>query len=171
MKKKYFALLFALFISSEAFMQEYNKRIFDTQAGQEILINQITREGLVQEPFGTWFNKGYQEYEPEQEVIDKLLQLRLDDIKIIIVLGTWCGDSKREVPRFFKILDEIAFPEENLHIIAVNRLKEAETFSMEELAITHVPTFIIENNGFETGRITEFPEETLEKDFLKIISE
>jgi hypothetical protein len=65
MTKNYFALLFALFISSEAFMQEYNKRIFDTQAGQEILLNQITREGLGQEPFGTWFIKGYQEYDPE----------------------------------------------------------------------------------------------------------
>lgn len=151
-------------------MQEYNKRIFDTQAGQEILLNQITREGLGQEPFGTWFNKGYQEYEPEQEVIDKLLQINPDDIKIIIVLGTWCGDSKREVPHFFKILDEIAFPEENLQIIGVNRLKESENFSMEELGITHVPTFIIENNGFETGRIVESPKETLEKDLLKIIS-
>lgn len=170
MTKNYFVLLFALFISSEAFMQECNKRIFDTQAGQEILLNQITREGLGQEPFGTWFNKGYQEYEPEQGIIDQLLQIRLDDIKIIIVLGTWCGDSKREVPHFFKILDEIAFPEGNLQIIGVNRLKESENFSMEELGVTHVPTFIIENNGFETGRITETPEETLEKDLLKIFS-
>lgn len=168
MKKNYFVLLFALFISSEAFMQEYNKRIFDTQAGQEILLNQITREGLGQEPFVTWFNKGYQEYKPEQGIIDQLLQIRLDDIKIIIVLGTWCGDSKREIPHFFKIMDEIAFPEGNLQIIAVNRLKESENFSMEELGVTHVPTFIIENNGFETGRITETPEETLEKDLLKI---
>jgi thiol-disulfide isomerase/thioredoxin len=170
MKRGMFALIIFFLCAQTGFLQELNRVVFDNNASQLILIEEINRQGLNQEPFINWFAKGHEEYEPDQEVVNELLTIDPSEIKIILVLGTWCGDSKREVPHFFKILDEIAFPEEYLKMIAVNRLKEAENFSMEELGITHVPTFIIINNGFESGRIVEFPEESLEKDFLIIIS-
>jgi thiol-disulfide isomerase/thioredoxin len=39
-------------------------------------------------------------------------------------MGTWCGDSKREVPRFIKILKSVDFPMENLKIVALDKRKE-----------------------------------------------
>ncbi len=153
------------------YLQEINRKIFDVRAGQEILIDEVNRQGLKQEPFFSWYVKGYEEYHPGQEVINELLSVDPSEIKIILVLGTWCGDSKREVPHFFKIMDEIAFPEENVQMIAVDRQKESAAFSMEELGITHVPTFIIINNGFEVGRIVEVPEGSLENHLLRLFKQ
>lgn len=171
MKKEIvFGIVFLLLFQT-GYLQELNRKIFDARAGQEILIDEINRQGLKQEPFISWFVSGYEEYHPSQDVMNELLSIDPSEIKIILVLGTWCGDSKREVPHFFKILDEIAFPEENLKMIAVDRQKESEVFSMEELGITHVPTFIIINNGFEIGRIVEVPEVSMENHLLKLFKQ
>ena len=62
---------------------------------------------------------GYDNYQPDPKVNDKLRKLYGKDISIQIFLGTWCGDSKREVPRLLKVLDETGFPQKNLQIIAL----------------------------------------------------
>lgn len=170
MRKFVLLVILVVFFSREAFLQEFNKRIFDERASQEILIDLINRKGLNQEPFNAWFTKGYHEYEPNQNDVEALLGLDPGHLKIIIVLGTWCGDTKREVPRFLKLLDEIAFPEDNLKMIGVNRQKKTNTIDIREFGITNVPTFIFFDKDVEIGRITESPNESLEKDLLKIIS-
>ena len=39
-------------------------------------------------------------------------------------MGTWCGDSKRETPRFFKILELADFEMTNFELVTVNRSKK-----------------------------------------------
>ena len=41
--------------------------------------------------------------QPELEIINSEFSIE-DDIKVLIFFGTWCHDSKRELPRLFKIL-------------------------------------------------------------------
>ena len=94
---------------------------------------------------------------------------KLDDVKIKIVFGTWCSDSRREVPRFLKILDELKFDQNNLTMICVNRDKEADSTEVKDLDILFVPTFIIYRNNAELGRIIEEPKTTLEGDLKKIL--
>lgn len=89
-------------------------------------------------------------------------------------LGTWCGDSKREIPVFYKILEAAKFPENKLQVIAVDKTEEAykQSPNHEEkgLNIHRVPTFIFYKNGLEVNRIVESPQETLERDILKIVT-
>ena len=85
-------------------------------------------------------------------------------------MGTWCSDSQREVPRFFKILDQLAFNFNNITLIGVNRAKQADNTEVNELNIELVPTIIFFIDGKEIGRIIESPEENLEKDMVKILS-
>ena len=89
-------------------------------------------------------------------------------------LGTWCGDSKKEIPRFYKVLETTKFPENQLQVIAVNRTKDAykQSPNHEEkgLNIHRVPTFIFYKNGKEVNRIVEHPKETLERDMLNIVT-
>jgi thiol-disulfide isomerase/thioredoxin len=92
-----------------------------------------------------------------------------------VFLGTWCGDSKREVPRFYKVLDAAKFHENQLQVIAVNKTEESykQSPNHEEkgLNIHRVPTFIFYKNGKEVNRIVESPVETFERDIHEIIIE
>jgi len=84
------------------------------------------------------------------------------------VMGTWCTDSKEDVPYFFKILD--AWPvKPQVDMLFVDRAKNSEVEGYKEWKIKYVPTFIIIGpDGKETGRITE-PNMSFEKDLGKLL--
>ena len=84
--------------------------------------------------------------------------------------GTWCGDSKRETPRFYKVMEAADFNfKKNFKLVAVNRGKKTPDNLQEGKNIIRVPTFIFYKKGKEIGRYVEYPRESMEKDFLKIL--
>jgi thiol-disulfide isomerase/thioredoxin len=85
-------------------------------------------------------------------------------------MGTWCGDSKRETPHFYKILELADFNFKNLDLVTVNRSKKTPDNLQEGLNILRVPTFIFYKKGEEIGRYVEYAKESLEEDMLKIVS-
>ena len=145
--------------------QKFNRVVVDKKSGKEVLIGYCTREGLKGDVFGSYFETEYNSYEPETRIIEKLKSLP-GDWTATIVLGTWCSDSHREVPRFFRIMDEAGFQDSQVSLICVDRAKEAEGVDISELGVTLVPTFIFYRKGKEMGRIIETPVETLEMDML-----
>ena len=125
---------------------------------------------LKREPYSTWFYKGYDGYQPGREAADKLNQIDKQGISIKIVMGTWCPDSRRELPRFMKILDAWQFPADEVTFIGVDNEKISPVGEYSGLDIHRVPTFIIYKNNIEAGRIIENPESSLEQDILNILS-
>jgi hypothetical protein len=121
-------------------------------------------------PHSEWFLKGFDEYQPAQEVLGKLDLININDISIKIVMGTWCPDSRREVPRFMKIIDRWQFPSGKVIFIGVDNTKMAPVGGYDTLGIERVPTFIILQNKVETGRIIENPVTSLEQDMLNILT-
>jgi thiol-disulfide isomerase/thioredoxin len=121
-------------------------------------------------PHSEWYLKGFESYQPAQEVMDKLALTDKENLSIKIVMGTWCPDSRREVPRFMKILDLWGFPAEKVTYIGVDNNKIAPIGDYEKLGIERVPTFIILENKVETGRIIENPVTSLEQDMLNILT-
>lgn len=119
--------------------------------------------------FNKWFDQRYKEYETDPVTIAKLT-FALKDYKIKGFMGTWCGDSKRETPRFYKILDETGFDKKKVELITVNRSKKTPDSLEKGFNIIRVPTFIFYRNDKEVGRFVEYPRETMEKDFLKIVT-
>jgi thiol-disulfide isomerase/thioredoxin len=89
----------------------------------------------------------------------------------VVVLGTWCSDSKREVPRFLKIADLAAIPPGRVTFYGVDRTKQSADGVTEKYHIERVPTFIVLKDGKEVGRIVEAPANTLEEDMLVILAE
>ncbi len=166
--KKITLLLLTCIISGLVYSQEKNKIIFDTICNKDILIGSCDRTGLKSEVFGEYFSEEYSNYKPKSSVIKKI-KPKLKNVEIITVLGTWCGDSKEQVGRFYKILDKINFNENNLKLICVDRSKSARQVDISEFEIERVPTFIFLKNGKEIGRIIETPKTTLEKDMLRIL--
>jgi thiol-disulfide isomerase/thioredoxin len=90
-------------------------------------------------------------------------------VNITVVMATWCSDSRREVPRFYKIVSKLDYNAESIKLINVDREKEAKGTSVSKLGIERVPTFIFYRGKAEIGRIIESPEESLEEDMFKIL--
>lgn len=165
-----FILLFMSFTIKELRAQEINQTIYDSVRNREVLIDFVTKEGLQTGEFAEYFQDEYQAYIPEEKIITDL-KLKLNHFEIVIVLGSWCYDSKIQVPHFLKILDATAYPEENLLMIAVDSKKQASGLDITAYDIERVPTFIIYKEGQEIGRIIESPLQSLEADLQKILEQ
>lgn len=162
-------MLFLLFGSITVFAQERDFfTYFDEKSGKDCIIGECNRSAFYDTLYSVWFNEEYDNYEIDAEEISNFKkEILLTDI--IVVMGTWCSDSRREVPRLLKILDYVSYPSENLKIIGVNREKKGLDIETDNLNIKFVPTIIFYKKGEEIGRIIETPSETLEKDIGAII--
>jgi thiol-disulfide isomerase/thioredoxin len=156
-------LLFAMSTSA----QELNKKVQDQYRDKEVLLNMCTRDGLITFPeFKASYDANYASYQPDSVIVNELNKL-VKGKKITIVLGTWCGDSKYQVPNFMKLADALHISDDDVTFIAVDGAKKAENGLIDKLKVDRVPTFIFnDEKGTEIGRITENPKETLEKDML-----
>lgn len=135
----------------------------------DILVGIKDKNALLQAPYDTWFTTNYENYKPEPEVIDSLSSL-LSGVTIKAFMGTWCGDSKRETPTLYKILEAANYNLDNLQLITLTRNKDTPQGLENGLQIERVPTFIFYKNNKEIGRYVEFARESLEKDMLAILS-
>ncbi|CAL2083682.1 thioredoxin family protein [Tenacibaculum sp. 190524A02b] len=166
MKKLFFTLSIVLFIacgSTQKFPAAKNK--------DGHLVGIATKKDFQQEPYGSeWFNDFYSYYEVDKNTSKKLKQ-NLNNVSIKAFMGTWCSDSQREIPNFYKLLDEANFDYKNLELVTVNKKKKAKGLE-KGFDIIRVPTFIFYKNGKEIGRFVEHALEgsTIEDDILKIIS-
>ena len=165
MKSIFFILLFSLVNLA----QTTNQCVVDQKSGKPMLVGTCTREAFQDSSFAWWFNSEYDNYELDNEALSHV-KIDSEFHSITIVMGTWCSDSRREVPRFYKILDSLRFPASKVKLIMVDRKKEAAEVDISSLNIELVPTMIFYNDGLEVGRIIETPKETLEKDILGILT-
>lgn len=120
-------------------------------------------------PFSDWFDPGYAGFTPDPANI-KTLKPLLEDVEILVFLGTWCEDSHREIPKFVKILEATKYPLEEIEVIAMTRDKTTPQEYEAGLDITNIPTMIFFKDGVELGRIVEFAVEDLESDMIKVLS-
>jgi len=171
MKNVLLIVLALVFTSPIALAQALNKEI-NPSGKSPSLLGKINKEGLSGENYTSWFTKNFDAYAPKQNNIDSL-ESKLSKYTITAFMGTWCGDSKRQVPIFYKVLNEANFPLERLTMVAVDRGRETYKQSPggehEGLNIHRVPTFIIYKNGKEVNRIVEKPVTSMEEDLLQII--
>jgi thiol-disulfide isomerase/thioredoxin len=166
-------LSFSTFAQQDSLISDsvkVNKAVFDSAAGQEILIGKCTTEGLKTfKGYSDSWDKEYNDYKPYTDFLSGIKD-SLDKIKIVIVMATWCGDSKREVPRFYKIMNTIGISDDDIDLICVDRNKKAGNLDIEDYYVELVPTFIFYKGKKELGRIIEMPSESLENDIAQIIT-
>ena len=140
--------------------------------GNDMLLGKCTRTALLQSPFTDWFKPNYDSYVVDSFTCNFIKPL-LADKTMTIFMGTWCGDSRREVPRVLKMLDCCGFPMNDLALVMVSNndslYKKSPQHEEAGQNIVRVPTIIVEQKGAEIGRIIEFPVTSLEKDLLTIL--
>lgn len=141
---------------------------------QTILYGKCEKSNLATPPYSGWFVEGFDSYNPNVLITNRLKESDFKEITIEVFFGTWCGDSRREVPRFLKLLQTINFTNEKLILIGVggrdSLLKQSPQHEETSKGIYRVPTFIVYKNGKEINRINEFSTSSLENDLLLIVS-
>jgi tetratricopeptide (TPR) repeat protein len=135
------------------------------------LLGVHSKKDLQQVPFNEWFDKNYAAYSVDSFTAQQLAPL-LKNKKLEIFMGTWCGDSKREVPRLFKVLDYIGVRPSQVTMIMVDNhdstYKQSPTHEEQGKFIHRVPSLIVYDKNNELNRVVEYPVLSWEKDLLAI---
>jgi len=107
---------------------------------------------------------------PDPEAVRGLAAIE-PGAEVTVFLGTWCGDSARELPRLWRALDEAggAVPFQ-IHYVGVDRQKKEPAAPIANYEIRFVPTFIVSREGREVGRIVETSPHGVERDLLALLS-
>jgi hypothetical protein len=141
--------------------------------GNLILLGKTTRERLAQAPFDTWYTKNFDSYIIDSTTASQVKPL-LGNKRFLLFMGTWCGDSRREVPRIYKILDYCRVKPTQIQLVNLNNsdtaYKQSPQHEEQGLNIRRVPTLLIFEGQREVGRIVESPVISLEKDLLAIVT-
>lgn len=172
MKTTITSIIITLLISFQLQSQTLNQEITKDGASP-FLLGKIDKNGLTSENYNSWFTKNYDDYNIDESII-QLLEPKLKAYHITLFMGTWCGDSKLEVPRLYKILEACNFPTDQLTVVALSSepymYKQSPNHEEAGLNIHRVPTVIFYKNRKEVNRIVEHPIETFEKDILNIVT-
>lgn len=162
----FFVGLVCFFIFNYSVAQQLDNMKFDARIQKEVLYGYCSIEGLK-----NFLRDDFERAKTYPYDLETIFSLRdvLTGTNVIIVLGTWCSDSKEHVPVFLQILETMMFPADKLTCICVDRSFDAAEAGYRPFSVERVPTFIfLDSDKNELGRIIERPQETLEKDIAKI---
>lgn len=139
----------------------------------KMLLGRCSASMLQQPPYHSWFSANYNAYQPNAATTERLVPA-VKHMRMEIFLGTWCGDSKREVPRMLKLLQNVGVDSNAISLIFVDNAstayKQSPQHEEQGKSIFKVPTFLVYNKRKLVGRIVESPVVSLEADLLSILN-
>ncbi|MTI41152.1 thioredoxin family protein [Fulvivirga lutimaris] len=167
--KHYFAILFISIICTAGYAQKGYQL---TTKGRPNLVGPIGVKSLQKSPYKEWFKPNYDSSALDKVQLTEIKSLLEDVDSIQVFFGTWCGDSRREVPKFLRILDDAKFKKHTI-IGVSNTFEDYKQSPFGEEAgmnIHRVPTFVFYKGDKETGRIVESPIKSLEEDIIAVLA-
>ncbi len=111
-------------------------------------------------------------YQPRESLLALLGSARLR-YGIVAVMGTWCSDSREQIPRLLAVLDALGrgSPFESVTLVGVDRSKAVDPRLFPYGPVDRVPTIVITVEGSEIGRIVETPTSgSIEEDVARILA-
>jgi thioredoxin 1 len=124
----------------------------------------ISAENLLQHypEFGAEFSA----FTVSAEDISRMQQL--SEVSLLVLFGSWCHDSAREVPRLLKLVEQSGVVLQSLQLQAVDRNKQDPDKLHSQYNLRYTPTIIVLRSGVEIGRIVEQPQQSLAQDLARI---
>lgn len=113
------------------------------------------------------------EAHPDVDAAERLARVA-PGAEVDVFLGTWCGDSRREVSRLFRALERTAATDDagtlpfSIRWIGVDRAKVAAPFT-DGAGLRYVPTIVVRRDGVEVGRIVESAPEGVDRALLGLL--
>ena len=163
MKNKFLFLVILLLTACGASEQLHTEQY----KGKDILVGKGHRSDLEKKYYNEWFDANYRDYHPDNQLINKLKPV-INDYQIVILMGTWCPDSRLQVPVLCKVLDEAGYRNQPDIYFVPRPYKHYKPAKKHK--IIRVPTIIVYKDGQEKGRIIEYPMKSIEADLLKIMT-
>lgn len=161
-----------LFIAAIIFsvMASAQTEVSHDASGNKVLKGFITKQELATDSAFTWFAQNQQGYTPDQNAL-QALKVNRDSVNIIAFGGTWCGDTKYILPKFFVLADAAGLSPDRITLLGVDHDKKTIQHLSEAFGITNVPTIIVMKNGKEEGRVVEYGHTGLfDKDLAEILA-
>ena len=151
MKKLIVTLCFAA-LGTTAFAQP---EVTDESNGTKVIKGFISKNDLASDTAFKWFAENQKGYTPDQNALTGL-KANKDSINFVVFGGTWCGDTKTILPKFFSLTDAAGFSQDRITMIGVDRSKKTIQHLAEAFGVVNVPTIIVMKNGKEVGRVVEY---------------
>ena len=152
--KKISTLVIALLFGTLLFAQSQYE-ISRDQNGSKVLKGIITRKDLATDTAFSWFADNQKGYTPNATALE-LLKKNAKDLQFIVFSGTWCGDSKTIVPKFYALADAAGLTDDHITLIGTDRSKKSLGHITEAMNIVSVPTIVVMKDGKELGRVVEY---------------
>jgi thiol-disulfide isomerase/thioredoxin len=121
----------------------------------KILKGVLAKRDIASDTAFKWYAANQKGYTAQSDAVNALKK-NGERIRIIAFGGTWCGDTKNILPKFYSITESANFPDDRITLIGVDRSKKTIGHLTEALAVVNVPTFIVFKDGKEIGRVVEY---------------
>ena len=138
------------------------------EEGETVVLGYLNRANLNTEEFNAWFQPEYDNLQFPEGWVEEHLPLA-KNLHFKIFIGTWCGDTQRELGGIFKILDALEITDEQIQMYGLSENKDSPAGYEKEFEIYNIPTVIFMEKGKENNRFVELPVETVIQDFSKIL--
>lgn len=76
-------------------------------------------------------------------------------LEIKMFIGTWCGDTRRELPALLKAIEDAKNAQISYSFILMDHSKNSASGQEKVYEVSRLPSFIFIQNGKELGRFVE----------------
>ncbi len=154
-------------MSAMSYAQDF-VREEDKKTGKVLLRGRLTFQDVMEETVNKWLLKGAESYRANEVVTNALKGVHAH-YRLVIFMGTWCGDTHDLLPKLYRVLKDIGFDMNAVEMYGVNRNKEALNIEHKLYSIDRVPTIIVMHQYREVGRIVESVPSSIEESLLEIM--
>jgi thiol-disulfide isomerase/thioredoxin len=109
----------------------------------------ISREDLLNQYPA--FSAEYQSYQASEKELNGLKNI--EEKSVLVLFGTWCHDSEREVARLLKLLEQSPVEIKELKLVGVNFSKQDPEGLHREFDLRYRATIILLDGNKELGRM------------------
>jgi hypothetical protein len=130
---------------------------------QKIISGYYTPDAFVQAT--PWRTKVATHYKPNPAALEGLA--KADSFEMRVFMGTWCHDSRRDVPKLLAFRHKLPLRKLDLVVLDTTRIDAQRLAPANGVRGLYVMQVL--RGGKELGRITERPKQRLEQDLLSIV--
>lgn len=132
---------------------------------QLLLLGDVSAETILSHPA---FEPYGRENFPAADIA-ALQELDTKAVELVLLFGSWCHDSQREVPRLLALLEQL--PALSVRAVGVDTRKREPVGLTQAFDLKYTPTLVVLRDGVEVGRIVETPKVNWARDIANLLED